>query len=174
MNLNQLRKSIGYVPQDGFLFSGTISENISFGKSEFKESEIVDAAKTAEIVNEINHFPKKYNTMVGERGVQLSGGQRQRLSIARAIFINPAIYIFDDCLSAVDANKEKLILENLKIKMKGNTNIIISHRTASMQNTNYIIVLEKGKIIEEGTHESLIKLNGFYAEMNVKQTNENL
>ena len=88
--------------------------------------------KQAEILDEINDFPKKYNTMVGERGVQLSGGQRQRLSIARAIFINPAIYIFDDCLSAVDANKEKLILENLKMKMKGNTNIIISHRTASM------------------------------------------
>ena len=112
------------------------------------------------MVNEISVF-KKYNTMVGERGVQLSGGQRQRLSIARAIFINPAIYIFDDCLSAVDANKEKLILENLKMKMKGNTNLIISHRTASMQNTNYIIVLDKGKIIEEGTHESLIKSNGF-------------
>ena len=173
LNINLLRKSIGYVPQDGFLFSGTISENISFGKSEFKDSEIVDAAKTAEILDEINDFPKKYNTIVGERGVQLSGGQRQRLSIARAIFINPAIYIFDDCLSAVDANKEKLILENLKMKMKGNTSLIISHRTASMQNANYIIVLEKGKIIEEGTHESLINLNGFYAKMHFKQTNEN-
>ena len=174
LNINLLRKSIGYVPQDGFLFSGTISENISFGKSEFQHSEIVEAAKTAEILDEINDFPKKYNTIVGERGVQLSGGQRQRLSIARAIFINPAIYIFDDCLSAVDANKEKLILENLKMKMKGNTNLIISHRTASMQNTNYIIVLDKGKIIEEGTHESLIKSNGFYAKMHFKQTNENL
>ena len=173
LNLYQLRGSIGYVPQDGFLFSGTVSENISFGKNEFTESEIIDAAKTAEITEEINQFPEKYNTLIGERGVQLSGGQRQRLSIARAIFINPSIYIFDDCLSAIDANKEKLILENLKRKIKNNTNIIISHRTASMQHANYIIVLEDGEIIEEGTHENLIKLNGFYAEMHLKQTNTN-
>ncbi|MAO71316.1 MAG: ABC transporter [Flavobacteriales bacterium] len=174
LNLYQLRRNIGYVPQDGFLFSGTIRENISFGKSEFTETEIIHAAKTAGITEEINQFPNKYDTLVGERGVQLSGGQRQRLSIARALFINPSIYIFDDCLSAIDANKEKLILENLKAKIKNNTNIIISHRTASMKYANHIIVLEDGKVIEEGNHEYLVKLNGFYAEMHLKQTNENI
>ncbi len=173
LNLFQLRRNIGYVPQDGFLFSGTVSENISFGKNDFTESEVINAAKTAEIIEEINQFPDKYSTLIGERGVQLSGGQRQRLSIARAIFINPSIYIFDDCLSAIDANKEKLILENLKEKIKNNTNIIISHRTTSMQHANHIIVLEDGKIIEEGTHENLLKLCGFYAEMHLKQTNKN-
>ena len=174
LNLYQLRRYIGYVPQDGFLFSGTISENISFGKSEFRQSEIIDAAKTAEIAKEINDFPERYNTLIGERGVQLSGGQRQRISIARAIFINSSINIFDDCLSAIDANKEKLILENLKERIKNNTNIIISHRTSSMQHANYIIVLENGEIVEEGNHNDLIKLNGFYTEMHLKQTNENI
>ena len=173
LNLYQLRRNIGYVPQDGFLFSGTVSENISFGKNKFTESEVIDAAKTAEITEEINQFPDKYGTIIGERGVQLSGGQRQRLSIARAIFINPSIYIFDDCLSAIDANKEKLILENLKGRIENNTNIIISHRTASMKHANYIIVLEDGKIIEEGTHENLVKLGGFYAKIHLKQTNKN-
>lgn len=177
LNLFDLRKNIGYVPQDGFLFSGTVNENISFGidsKEEEEEEEIKEAAKTAEITEEIESFPDKYNTIIGERGVQLSGGQRQRLSIARAIYINPPIYIFDDCLSAIDANKEKLILENLSGKTKENTNIIISHRTSSLQNANQIIVLDEGEIIEKGTHNELINNNGFYAEMHKKQTTENL
>ena len=106
--------------------------------------------------------------------MQLSGGQRQRLSIARAIFIKPPIYIFDDCLSAIDANKEKLILGNLKNKTGKNTNIIISHRTSSLKNANHIIVLDSGEITEEGTHKDLIKQNGFYAEMHKKQTTENV
>jgi len=176
LNLFDLRKNIGYVPQDGFLFSGTVNENISFGidSKEEEEEEIKEAAKTAEITEEIESFPDKYNTIIGERGVQLSGGQRQRLSIARAIYINPPIYIFDDCLSAIDANKEKLILENLSGKTKENTNIIISHRTSSLQNANQIIVLDEGEIIEKGTHNELINNNGFYAEMHKKQTTENL
>ena len=174
LNLFDLRKNIGYVPQDGFLFSGTVNENISFGIDSKEEEEIKEAAKTAEITEEIESFPDKYNTIIGERGVQLSGGQRQRLSIARAIYINPPIYIFDDCLSAIDANKEKLILENLSGKTKENTNIIISHRTSSLQNANQIIVLDEGEIIEKGTHNELINNNGFYAEMHKKQTTENL
>ena len=173
LNLFQLRRNIGYVPQDGFLFSGTVSENISFGNDVVNEEDIVQAARTAEITEEIESFPEKYNTIIGERGVQLSGGQRQRISIARAIVIDPIIYIFDDCLSAVDANKEKLILENLRSKTKNNTNIIISHRTSSIQYADYILVLENGKIIEEGKHNNLIQKGGFYAEMHHKQTTEN-
>ena len=174
LNLSDLRKKIGYVPQDGFLFSGTVNENISFGKDEFTEEEIKQAARIAEIDEEIENFPKKYDTIIGERGVQLSGGQRQRISIARAIFINPAIFIFDDSLSAIDANKEQKILKNLKNKTENNTNIIISHRTSSLKNANHIIVLDDGSISEEGTHNDLIQKNGFYAQMHKKQTTENL
>ena len=174
LNLSDLRRKIGYVPQDGFLFSGTVNENISFGKDEFTEEEIKQAARIAEIDDEIENFPKKYETIIGERGVQLSGGQRQRISIARAIFINPAIFIFDDSLSAIDANKEQKILKNLKNKTENNTNIIISHRTSSLKNANHIIVLDDGSISEEGTHNDLIQKNGFYAQMHKKQTTENL
>ena len=174
LNLSDLRRKIGYVPQDGFLFSGTVNENISFGKDEFTEEEIKQAARIAEIDEEIENFPKKYDTIIGERGVQLSGGQRQRISIARAIFINPAIFIFDDSLSAIDANKEQKILKNLKNKTENNTNIIISHRTSSLKNANHIIVLDDGSISEEGTHNDLIQKNGFYAQMHKKQTTENL
>jgi len=174
LNLSDLRRKIGYVPQDGFLFSGTVNENISFGKDEFTEEEIKQAARIAEIDEEIENFPKKYDTIIGERGVQLSGGQRQRISIARAIFINPAIFIFDDSLSAIDANKEQKILKNLKNKTENNTNIIISHRISSLKNANHIIVLDDGSISEEGTHNDLIQKNGFYAQMHKKQTTENL
>ena len=174
LNLSALRRKIGYVPQDGFLFSGTVNENISFGKDEFTEEEIKQAARIAEIDDEIENFPKKYDTIIGERGVQLSGGQRQRISIARAIFINPPIFIFDDSLSAIDANKEQKILKNLKNKTENNTNIIISHRTSSLKNAHHIIVLDDGSISEEGTHNDLIQKNGFYAQMHKKQTTENL
>jgi ATP-binding cassette subfamily B protein len=173
LNLSQLRKNIGYVPQDGFLFSGTANQNISFGKDRYQQSEIINATNTAEITKEIENFPDKYDTIIGERGVQLSGGQRQRISIARAIFIKPPIYIFDDCLSAIDANKEQKILNNLKNITNNNTNIIISHRTSSIKNANHIIVLDKGEITEEGTHDELIKNNGFYAGIHKKQTTEN-
>ena len=174
LNLSDIRQNIGYVPQDGFLFSGTVNENISFGKNKFAEEEIKQAASTSEIDDEIENFSKKYETIIGERGVQLSGGQRQRISIARAIFINPPIFIFDDSLSAIDANKEQKILKNLKNKTENNTNIIISHRTSSLKNANHIIVLDNGSISEEGTHNYLIQQNGFYAQMHKKQTTENL
>ena len=174
LNLSDLRQNIGYVPQDGFLFSGTVNENISFGKDQFTLEEIKKSARIAEIDEEIENFPKKYDTVIGERGVQLSGGQRQRISIARAIFVNPPIFIFDDSLSAIDANKEQKILKNLKNKTENNTNVIISHRTSSLKNANHIIVLDDGSISEEGTHNYLIQQNGFYAQMHKKQTTENL
>ena len=169
-NLNSLRSSIGYVPQDGYLFSGTIRDNISFSSDTVDENEIILAAKKAEILDEINSFPKKFDTVIGERGIQLSGGQRQRLAIARVFYKKPQLYIFDDCLSAVDANKEKKILNNLKNETISNTTIIISHRISSLENSNNIIVLEKGKIIEEGSHKTLIKNKGFYSQIHVNQT----
>ena len=169
-NLNSLRSSIGYVPQDGYLFSGTIRDNISFSSDTIDENEIIMAAKKAEILDEINSFPKKFDTVIGERGIQLSGGQRQRLAIARVFYKKPQIYIFDDCLSAIDANKEKKILNNLKKETSSNTTIIISHRISSLENSNNIIVLENGKIIEEGSHKTLIKNKGFYSQIHVNQT----
>ncbi len=170
LNLSTLRRNIGYVPQDGYLFSGTVEENISFGREKCSIDEIKEICKITEISNEIENFENKYKTIIGERGVQLSGGQRQRISIARALIINPSIYIFDDCLSAIDANKEEKILNNIDSYTKESTRIIISHRTSSLKNTDHIIVLEKGKIIEEGTHNELIKTNGFYAKMHKEQT----
>ena len=169
-NLNSLRSSIGYVPQDGYLFSGTIRDNISFSSDTVDENEIILAAKKAEILDEINSFPKKFDTVIGERGIQLSGGQRQRLAIARVFYKKPQLYIFDDCLSAIDANKEKKILNNLKKETSSNTTIIISHRISSLENSNNIIVLENGKIIEEGSHKTLIKNKGFYSQIHVNQT----
>lgn len=169
-NLNSLRSSIGYVPQDGYLFSGTIRDNISFSSDTVDENEIILAAKKAEILDEINSFPKKFDTVIGERGIQLSGGQRQRLAIARVFYKKPQLYIFDDCLSSIDANKEKKILNNLKKETSSNTTIIISHRISSLENSNNIIVLEKGKIIEEGSHKTLIKNKGFYSQIHVNQT----
>ena len=169
-NLNSLRSSIGYVPQDGYLFSGTIKENIAFSSDISEMKDVIDAAKKAEIFDEINSFPKKFETLIGERGIQLSGGQRQRLAIARVFYKKPQLYIFDDCLSAVDANKEKRILENLKKETVNKTTIIISHRISTIENSDNIIVLEDGKIIEEGTHKSLIENNGFYSQIHVNQT----
>ena len=170
-NLDCLRSSIGYVPQDGYLFSGTIRENICFSSDNQNEEDVIKAAKKAEIFDEINSFPKKFETVVGERGVQLSGGQRQRLAIARVFYKKPKIYIFDDCLSAVDANKEKIILQNLKKETASKTTIIISHRTSTLEKSDNIIVIDKGKIIEEGLHSTLIKNQGFYSQIHVNQSN---
>ena len=170
-NLDCLRSSIGYVPQDGYLFSGTIRENICFSSDNQNEEDVIEAAKKAEIFDEINSFPKKFETVVGERGVQLSGGQRQRLAIARVFYKKPKIYIFDDCLSAVDANKEKNILQNLKKETASKTTIIISHRTSTLEKSDNILVIDKGKIIEEGPHSTLIKNQGFYSQIHVNQSN---
>ena len=172
-NLDSLRSSIGYVPQDGYLFSGTIRDNIGFSNDKIIDEEIERAAKKAEIFDEINSFPKKFDTLIGERGIQLSGGQRQRLAIARVFYKKPQIYIFDDCLSAVDANKEKNILKNLKKETTNKTTIIISHRISTIEGSDNIIVLDNGNIIEYGTHRELINNKGFYSQIHVNQsTNE--
>ena len=171
IDLNHLRSSIGYVPQDGYLFSGTIRENIGFSSNMINNNEIEVAAKKAEMIDEINSFPDKFETVIGERGVQLSGGQRQRLAIARVFYKKPEIYIFDDCLSAVDANKEQKILENLKKETNSKTTIIISHRISTLEKSDNIIVMDEGKIIEEGTHSELLSNDSFYSQIHVNQTN---
>ena len=173
LNLNSLRTAIGYVPQDGYLFSGTIKENISFSSDKEEKNEILKAARKANILEEIKKFKNGINTIVGERGVQLSGGQRQRLAIARAFYKNPDIYIFDDCLSAIDANKENKILHSLKKQKKGKTSIIISHRIATVKDADQIIVLENGTISESGTHAQLIKNQKLYYKMSQIQSNKN-
>ena len=170
IDLNHLRSSIGYVPQDGYLFSGTIRENIGFSSNKIDNQEVEIAAKKAEIIDEINSFPDKFETVIGERGIQLSGGQRQRLAIARVFYKKPEIYIFDDCLSAVDANKEQKILENLKKETNRKTTIIISHRISTLEKSDNIIVMNEGEIIEEGTHYELLNNDGFYSQIHVNQT----
>ena len=171
LNLFNLRACIGYIPQDGYLFSGSIKENIGFSSNIIDKKKIIEAVKKAEIIEEINQFTNGLDTIIGERGVKLSGGQRQRLAIARTFYKNPSLFIFDDCLSAIDTTKEKKILKNLKQESKSKTSIIISHRIATIKDANYIIVLDSGKIIEEGTHKSLLKNKGFYYKINKRQSN---
>ena len=172
LNLNSLRTAIGYIPQDGYLFSGTIRENITFSSNNKDEERIIKAAKQANILNEINNFKGGFDTIIGERGVQLSGGQRQRVAIARTFYKNPDLYIFDDCLSAIDANKEQEILTELKKESKGKTSIIISHRLSTLKDADQIIVLENGKITEIGSHNELIENKGFYSQMHQIQSNK--
>lgn len=171
LNLNSVRSSIGYVPQDVFLFSDTISNNISFGiaKDEVSEAEVERAAKQADIYDNIIDFPLGFQTRVGERGITLSGGQKQRVSIARAIIRDPRILIFDDCLSAVDTETEEKILGHLKDLMIGKTTVIISHRVSSVKHADQIIVLEEGHILEHGNHMQLIELEGAYYSLYQKQ-----
>jgi ATP-binding cassette subfamily B multidrug efflux pump len=161
-NLNDVRNQIGFVPQDPFLFSESIGNNIKFGKEDATEKEIIQAAKDAVVHQNIIDFPNGYQTILGERGVTLSGGQKQRVSIARSIIKNPKILIFDDCLSAVDTETEEQILANLKKVSKNKTTFIISHRVSSAKNADKIIVLESGEIIQQGTHNQLITQEGYY------------
>jgi ATP-binding cassette, subfamily B, multidrug efflux pump len=173
LNLNNLRTSIGYVPQDDYLFSGTIKENISFSSDEMNNDRIISSAKKAGILDEINNFKDGFKTIIGERGVQLSGGQRQRLAIARTFYKKPEIFIFDDCLSAIDARKEQIILNNLKEETNNKSSIIISHRISTIKDLNQIIVLENGEITEIGNHDELAAGKGFYAQMNQVQSKTN-
>lgn len=171
-NLNNLRQSTGYVPQDAFLFSDTIRNNIKFGKTEATGQEIYAAAKNASVHKNIVGFSKGYDTVLGERGITLSGGQKQRVSIARAIIHDPQILLFDDCLSAVDTETEEEILYNLFQISKNKTTIIVSHRVSSVKNADRIIILEEGKIVQEGSHSKLMKEPGYYQELYKKQLNE--
>jgi ATP-binding cassette subfamily B protein len=172
INLNAFRAATGYVPQDVFLFSDTIEENIRFNARKESQNDVEQAAKDAAIYSSIMEFPEGFKTMVGERGVTLSGGQKQRISIARAIVSHPKLLIFDDCLSAVDTETEEEILTNLRRIMKGKTTIIISHRVSSVRHADKIIVMEDGTISEQGTHEELMHLNGHYRTLYDKQVSE--
>ena len=172
LDISFFRKQIGYVPQDVFLFSDTIKNNILFGceSSDFRKVE--KAAENADLIRNIDSFPNKYDTMIGERGITLSGGQKQRISIARAIIKEPKILILDDCLSAVDTNTENIILENLKKIMLDRTTIVISHRISSVKLAKQILVIEEGKVIEKGSHKELIKMEGHYHKLYIKQIEE--
>ena len=167
--LNVLRSNIGYVPQDNFLFSETLKENISFGKLDATDQEIYEACKIADIHDNIMSFPNKYETMLGERGVTLSGGQKQRTSIARAIIKDSPILIMDDSLSAVDTDTEDTIINNLKRIRKDKTTIMIAHRVSTVQSADHILVLEDGKIAEYGTYQQLLDKNGLFTQMVEKQ-----
>ncbi|RAJ07475.1 ATP-binding cassette subfamily B protein [Arenibacter echinorum] len=172
LNLQSLRQSIGAVPQDAFLFSDTIKNNIKFGKENSTDEEIIAVAKKAVVHENIMGFNKQYETILGERGITLSGGQKQRVSIARALLKDPQIYLFDDCLSAVDTETEEEILNQLKKESKNKTTLIVSHRVSSAKNADKIIVLEAGKLIQEGTHEELNSVEGYYKELYMHQLSE--
>lgn len=172
LNLFSLRESIGYVPQDAFLFSDTIKNNIMFGKEDATDEEVIEAAKNALVHKNIVGFNKGYDTILGERGITLSGGQKQRVSIARAIIKKPDILLFDDCLSAVDTETEEKILKNLVNLTKDKTTIIVSHRVSSAKNADKIIVLDDGRVIQSGSHVSLINTDGYYKELYNKQLSE--
>jgi len=174
INIQQLRKEIGYVQQDVFLFSDSVENNIRFGLTNLVgKEEIYKAAEAAHVLNEINSLPNQFETLVGERGTTLSGGQKQRVAIARSLIKNPSIYIFDDCLSAVDANTEQTILLNLQYYIQNKTALFITHRIFFSMHFDVIIYLEEGKIAEMGTHESLLVKNGLYAELyRAQQTKE--
>ncbi len=172
LHLTSLRDSIGYVPQDAFLFSDTIKNNIKFGKEDATDQEVIQAAKYAQVHNNIMGFSKGYDTVLGERGITLSGGQKQRISIARAIIKDPKILLFDDSLSAVDTETEEQILKHLQDLAQGKTTIIVSHRVSSVKNADQIIVLDDGNIVQSGNHESLINTDGYYKNLYLKQLSE--
>ena len=172
LRLNELRRNISYVPQNNFLFSESIQKNIEFGNPSATKDEVKRAAMLSEIDSEILKFKKGYETILGERGVTLSGGQVQRLSIARSFIKDSEIYLFDDCFSSLDSDTEDKIIKNLNNNFKGKTLLIVSHRVSCIKNADRIIVLEKGSIIQDGTHDDLMKDEGFYKDLYSKQNSE--
>jgi ATP-binding cassette subfamily B protein len=172
LDLSQYRSNLGYVPQDVFLFSDTIRNNIAFGSDNLLEPAIVKASQDADLYKNIQNFPLQFDTIIGERGITLSGGQKQRLSIARAIVRNPQILVLDDCLSAVDTSTENIILSNLEKIMDQKTSVIISHRVSSVKLAHKILVLDNGHLAEQGSHEELMAKSGIYRELYQKQLQE--
>ena len=168
-SIESLRSQIGYVPQDVFLFSDTIENNISFGNKKMSSEEIMKAAKDADLLENIRDLKDGFSTRVGERGITLSGGQKQRVSIARAIAREPKILILDDALSAVDTKTENAILNAMQRVMKGRTSVVISHRVSSAKLANKIVVLDDGKVVEQGTHDELLAHKGVYQQLHDKQ-----
>jgi ATP-binding cassette subfamily B protein len=175
INLDAFREQSGVVPQDVFLFSDSIANNLTFGlkSNQVTEKELIEVTKKTHVYHNIEAFPDKFETLLGERGVNLSGGQKQRVSIARALMRHPKFLLLDDCLSAVDTETEEIILRNLNKEATERTSIIVSHRISTIRNATTILVLDRGQIIESGTHESLMQLNQVYAEMYHKQLTEN-
>ena len=172
LNLNNLRSSIGYVPQDAFLFSDSIKENIKFGATDATDEEVTAFAKAAAVHNNIIDFKQGYDTVLGERGITLSGGQKQRVSIARALIGSPKILLLDDSLSAVDTETEEQILENLASLETKVTTIIVSHRISSAKNADRILILDQGQIVQQGTHSELVTQDGYYRELYEEQLDE--
>ena len=168
-SLEQLRRNVGFVPQETFLFSDTVRENIAFGRDDASDEQVRQAAEAADIAADIESFPEQYETVVGERGITLSGGQKQRTAIARAIIRDPRILILDDALSSVDTHTEDKILNHLRDLMRGRTTIFISHRVSTVRNADRIAVLHSGRIVEIGTHDELIALDGYYTDLYNKQ-----
>ncbi len=168
-SLQSLRQNVGFVPQETFLFSDRIRENIALGVESADDQQIHNAAEAANIAADIEGFPEKYQTMVGERGITLSGGQKQRTAIARALIRNPRILILDDALSSVDTHTEDKILNHMREVMQGRTTIFISHRVSTVRNADRIAVLHEGRIVESGTHDELLALNGYYSDLYNKQ-----
>jgi ATP-binding cassette subfamily B protein len=167
--LDMLRANIGFVPQETFLFSATIRENIAFGVQNASDEQVRRAAEVARIATDIESFPEKYQTTVGERGLTLSGGQKQRTAIARAVIRDPRILVLDDALASVDTQTEEYILEHLRRVMQGRTTIFISHRVSTVRNADRIAVLHHGEIVEYGTHDELLAANGYYTELHNRQ-----
>jgi ATP-binding cassette, subfamily B, multidrug efflux pump len=167
--LAQLRRSIGYVPQETFLFSQTLRENIAFGVENTSEEAILEAASRAQLLQDVADFPKGLDTLIGERGITLSGGQQQRTAIARALIRDPRLLIMDCALSSVDTVTEERILQALKTVLGGRTSILISHRVSTVRFADQIVVLQGGSIVEQGTHEELLQEGGYYAELYQKQ-----